>query len=282
MFQATRPFPSRLDELQSVDPDRRAPYWFGANRLDLHLRRLVLAVSRSGWCHGKRFTLLSCSCRTRSESVRRDPLSDQARASLAVDLRRGSTRRNRRAEAHLRLRSSGSEHRRPRTSISFSRRHRRDRPTSGRSREPPQAHSAIGPLRRMPTRAHAAIRATLRPHADRPGLPLPARLVSRICQPCFMLVRPWAPSLQRFLPARAARPSRALLSSLPFVSRNVRRSVRSTRCTSRCRGFEDFSHQRTSRLAASGLAASGCVHQGRRCSRLPWVAPLLVVFPLRG
>jgi hypothetical protein len=45
----------------------------------------------------------------------------------------------------------------------------------------------------MPTRAHAAIRATLRPHADRPGLPPPALLVSRACQPCFMLERPWAP-----------------------------------------------------------------------------------------
>lgn len=125
-------------------------------------------------------------------------------------------------------------------------------------------------------------RMTLRPHADRPGLPLPARLVSWICQPCFMLVRPWAPTLQRFLPARAAGSSRILLSSLPFVSRNARRSGRSTRCTLRCRGFEDFSRQRTSRLAASGLAASGCVHQCQRYSRLRWVAPLLVVPPLRG
>jgi hypothetical protein len=62
--------------------------------------------------------------------------------------------------------------------------------------------SAIGSLRRLPTRARAAIRATLRLHADRPGLPPPAQLASRICRPCFMPDRPWAPTLQRFLPAR--------------------------------------------------------------------------------
>lgn len=48
-------------------------------------------------------------------------------------------------------------------------------------------------------------RATLRLLADRPGLPPPALPVSRICQPCFMLGRPWAPSLQRLLPARRRR-----------------------------------------------------------------------------
>lgn len=72
---------------------------------------------------------------------------------------------------------------------------------------PRTGHFACRSLRRLPMLAHAAIRAALRPHADRPGLPPPALLVSCICQPCFMLDRPWAPSLQRFLPARR-RPSR--------------------------------------------------------------------------
>lgn len=36
---------------------------------------------------------------------------------------------------------------------------------------------------------------------NRLGLPLPALPVSRICQPYFMPGRPWAPALQRFLPA---------------------------------------------------------------------------------
>lgn len=163
------------------------------------------------------------------------------------------------------------------------------------SRRPSRARSltrtAAGSLRHRvpPTHANPRSRGRLvcpfvasRSHADRPGLPPPARPVSWICQPCFMLVRPWVPTLQRFLPARAARSSRTLLSPLPFVSRNARRSVRSTRyvarrprgrgyrreLTLRCRGFEDLSYQRTSRLAASGLAASGCVHHRRRCSRL--------------
>lgn len=46
-----------------------------------------------------------------------------------------------------------------------------------------------------------------------------------------MLERPWAPSLQRFLPVLATQPSRVALSSMPFP-------------TLRCRGFEDLSHQR--------------------------------------
>lgn len=49
-----------------------------------------------------------------------------------------------------------SEHRHPKTSMSPLRPRREDRPAPGRSREPPQAHSAIGSLRRMPTHAHAA------------------------------------------------------------------------------------------------------------------------------
>jgi hypothetical protein len=80
-------------------------------------------------------------------------------------------------------------------------------------------------------------RTTLRLHADRPGLPLPVRLVSRICQSCFRPDRPWAPCLQRLLPAVAARSSRTVLSPLPFP-------------TLRCRGSEDSSYSATSRLAA--------------------------------
>jgi len=63
-------------------------------------------------------------------------------------------------------------------------------------------------------------RATLRSLAVRPGLPLLALRVSRICQPCFMLNRPWAPSLQRFLPVRR----RQILSDravLPAVSHHL-------------------------------------------------------------
>lgn len=41
---------------------------------------------------------------------------------------------------------------------------------------------------------------------NRLGLPLPALPVSRICRPYFMPGRPWAPALQRFLPALRRRP----------------------------------------------------------------------------
>jgi hypothetical protein len=63
----------------------------------------------------------------------------------------------------------------------------------------------LGSLRRLPARVHAAVRATLRPLADRPGLPLPVPLVSRACQPYLRLDRPWAPTLQRLLPIRRRR-----------------------------------------------------------------------------
>jgi len=61
-------------------------------------------------------------------------------------------------------------------------------------------------------------------------------------------------SLQRLLPAVAARPSRVALSSVPFP-------------TLRCRSFEDFSYR------------FGCVLRLPTFSRRRWVAPLLVVFP---
>lgn len=123
--------------------------------------------------------------------------------------------------------------------------------------------SPSGSFRRFPMLAHAAIRATLRLHADRPGLPPPALLVSCICQPCFMLDRPWAPDLQRFLPARR-RPSCLPLSwkAFPPVLHAVSRLA-----APRLRGFQP---------------SCGRVLRRSRCSRVRRVAPLLVVFPLRG
>jgi len=59
-----------------------------------------------------------------------------------------------------------------------------------------------GPLRRLPIHAHAAVPCNLAAARRPAGSTLPALLASRICQPCFMLDRPWAPSLQRLLPAR--------------------------------------------------------------------------------
>lgn len=125
--------------------------------------------------------------------------------------------------------------------------------------------SPSGSLRRFPMLAHAAIRATLRLHADRPGLPPPALLVSCICQPCFMLDRPWAPDLQRFLPARR-RPSTFHMIThvdefLPFLHAVSRLAA------PRLRGFQP---------------SCGRVLRRSRCSRVRRVAPLLVVFPLRG
>lgn len=65
------------------------------------------------------------------------------------------------------------------------------------------------------------------------------------------------PPFRGFSPPDAARPSRVALSSMPFA-------------TSRCRGSEDVSHR------------SDAFSERRRCSRRRWVAPLLVVPPLRG
>jgi hypothetical protein len=118
--------------------------------------------------------ILSCPCRSRSESFRRNPRS----SSLWLPLRSTSTSNNSRgsslAEARLHpdypKRSSASK-KSPtphlvvtaETVLHISRLH-----------EPPQNHSAFGSLRRLPIHAHAAIRATLRPHSDGPGLPPPA------------------------------------------------------------------------------------------------------------
>jgi hypothetical protein len=120
-----------------------------------------------------------------------------------------------------------------------------------RLHEPLQNHSAFGSLRRLPIHAHAAIRATLRSHVNRPGLPPLALRVSRICQPYFMLGRPWAPSLQRLLSIRAAVSSRTRLSPLPFA-------------TLRCCGSEDLSVPVSLAPCDALLTANGCVHYRRR------------------
>jgi hypothetical protein len=56
------------------------------NHLDLGPRGLVLVVSSSGRCHGLTRIILSRSCRSRSEYVRRNPLSGVALVFLAVHL----------------------------------------------------------------------------------------------------------------------------------------------------------------------------------------------------
>lgn len=153
-------------------------------------------------------------------------------------------------------RSSGAAHRwslRPQC---------RDGPVSA-DRSAVQVTLPVGPSDAIQCPLTRPSRATLRRLADRPGLPPPALLVSCICQPCFMLDRPWVPDLQRFLPAhrRPSSPSTrvdAFLSVLRAVSRLA---------ASRLRGFQPV---------------CGCVLRRPRCSRVRRVAPLLVVPPLRG
>jgi hypothetical protein len=255
--------------------------------------------NESGGRHGKRATLLSCSCRTRSESVRRDPHSDQARVSLAVDLHRDCSRRSRRAEARLHLRSSGASTviQRFRCLLSSLVAKTVPRPVAHANRRrltPPSGPSdACQPTLTRPTRMPVrCLPVTRRP--ARVASPGSSRVVDL---PALF----HAGSSMGTHPSEVSPRSRRTTLSGPAVllavfSRSIRRSVCSTRfvakvppkralsreITLRCRGFEDLSHQRTSRLAASGLAASGCVHHRRRCSRLRRVAPLLVVPPLRG
>lgn len=192
-----------------------------------------------------------------------------------------------------------SEHRHPEISMSPLQPRREDRPASGRSREPPQAHSAIGSLRRMPTHAHAAdsYARSLPPGHTPTGQGCLPRLVP--CRGSASPVSCWFvhgyPPFRGFSPLAPHDPLGSCCPPCRFLAEHppervldaIRREgppkrARSREITLRCRGFEDLSHQRTSRLAASGLAASGCVHHRRRCSRLRRVAPLLVVPPLRG
>lgn len=115
----------------------------------------------------------------------------------------------------------------------------------------------FGSLRRLPTHAHAAIRATLR--CTPTGRVYLSRLFSRRESAGLISCRivHGHPPFRGFSPPDAARPSRVAPSSMPFA-------------TLRCRGSEDFSHR------------SGAFSARRRCSRRHWVAPLLVVLPLRG
>lgn len=190
----------------------------------------------------------------RSKLVRRAPLSVASPASLAVDLC-----------------SDGSSRSHP---------------------HPSTPHSPAGPYdayQHLPTRPS---RAVLRQLADRPGLPPPVLLVACICQPCFMLDRPWAPLPSEASPrsrrpghtplAEASRP-RLGLSPLPFPISHRACGEADTAVT--CRGSEDSSSTAMVRRAETRLALgypNGCVLRRQRCSRPRRVAPLLVVSPLRG
>jgi hypothetical protein len=101
--------------------------------------------------------------------------------------------------------------------------------------------SPLGPYDAYQSTLTQPPRAALQRHADRPGLPLPAPRVSRICQPCFMPDRPWAPSLQRFLPVRR-RQTLSDRAVLPAVSHLA---------VPRLRGFELSSYTRTLRPVMS-------------------------------
>lgn len=154
-----------------------------------------------------------------------------------------------------------------------------------------QAHLPSGPCDAYRCPLARPPRAALRQLADRPGLPPPALLVACICQPYFMLDRPWAPTLQRLLPVRAVfiaegPPCGGLHATADyppcrFPSSHRPPALRQTACgpTSRLRGFK-----LDSLGAPCGTPGypNGCVLRRRRCSRPRRVAPLMVVSPLRG
>lgn len=132
-----------------------------------------------------------------------------------------------------------------------------------------QDHFAVGSLRRLPTPAHAADSYTLAAARRPTGFTSPGSSRVEDLPVIFRPDRPWAPDLQRFLPAVAARSSRIVLSPLPFH-------------TLRCRGSEDSSYRRHHALRRACHLPCGCVLRRRRYSRRQRVAPLLVVSPLRG
>ena len=157
--------------------------------------RLALVVSSTSRCIGLNRApsshVLCSRVRTLSVSI----LSQERRTFLAVGtLGRLLAKSSSPGLAFISLFRSPA-------SLRWLRPHCRDGSTSCTGCPAAQITSPVRSLRRLPVHAHAVIRATLRPHANRLGLPPPALLVSCICQPCFMLDRPWAPYLQRFLPA---------------------------------------------------------------------------------
>jgi len=114
-----------------------------------------------------------------------------------------------------------------------------------------QVTSPMGPSDAFQCTSTRPTRTTLRLHADRPGLPLPVRLAPCICQPCFMLDRPWAPALQRFLPARRRRRRlplarmRSRLSSMPFPALRRRGSEDLGRCSRALAGSRSSERMRS-------------------------------------
>lgn len=139
-----------------------------------------------------------------------------------------------------------------------------------------------GTLRRLPVSSYGCFLVLPRgnPRPQHVGLPHPPnrRAPKRRCdsdltfRPCFMSVRPWASSLQRFLYVLAAGPSRVEQSSLPLSAL-------------RWTDFEDFSignHAWSTFRPSSHGFPDVSVHAGLRYSRRSAVAPLLVVPPLRG
>ena len=158
VLRSRRPFPSRSDELQSVGPDELAPYWFGATASTFALASWSTRSSHRGGARVNAHPPLM-PLSSRSESVRRNPHSARAEHAFRSVVPPAG------AAASLQP---------PRRSTR-------------------RTHFASGPFDACQPAFHAAIRATLRPLADRPGLPPPAPLVSRVCQPCFRLDRPWAP-----------------------------------------------------------------------------------------
>jgi len=229
-------------------------------------------------------TILSCSCRTRSESVRRDPLSSWARVFLAVHLDSSCCpRKSRNTGARLCLALPEASIALPRECAEHLLASSPDRPASCRLRDPAESLHQRAPSTPANPRSRSRW-STLRRPLDRPGLPPPARLASRICQPYFVLDRPWAPYLQRFLSARR----RTTLSGRAVLLAVLRLAA------SRLRGFEHLQRSRSRArlrtgspaifyalrrivtLRADAFAVIDVVHANRR------VAPLMVVPPLRG
>jgi hypothetical protein len=252
--------------------------------LTFHPRGLASTVSSSGWCHDEVppsshalvVRVRNLSAAILSPARPRSPL----RSTSAATVPEGPAMPKHASVSALPEATSGLQRvRRPSPGVIAE-----TVPLPGRWRDLCGLTPPTGPY-------DACQPAFARPRCDLAATPSTgrvclSRLVSR--RGSASLVSCWFvpghPYLQRFLPILAARPSRAALSSLPFVA--LRR-----------RGSEDFSHPAVAtpelawqarrpgdllHLAVQRLAADGCVRRRRRCSRLRQVAPLLVVIPLRG